>query len=56
MIESIFISLSQNFCALVLIYICIKMQSNKMNHMMQYLLNNIALFNLQCMTSIDPRG
>ena len=53
--ESIFFSLSQNFCALVLIYICIKMQSNKMNRTMQYLLNNIALF-LQCMTSIDPRG
>ena len=52
MIESIFFSLSQKF---VLIYICIKMQSNKMNRMMQYLLNNIALF-IQCMTSIDPRG
>ena len=37
MIESIFFSLSQNFCALVLIYICIIMQSNKMNRMLQYL-------------------
>ena len=44
MIKSIFFSLSQNVCAIVLIYICIKMQSNKMNHTMQYLLNNIALF------------
>ena len=55
MIESSFFSLNQNFCALVLIYICIILQSNKMNRMMQYLLNNIALF-IQCMTSIDPRG
>ena len=55
MIESVFFSLSQNFNALLLIYICIIMQSNKMDRMTQYLLNNIALF-IQCMTSIDPRG
>ena len=55
MIESVFFSLSQNFYALLLIYICIIMQSNKMDSMTQYLLNNIALF-IQCMTSIDPRG
>ena len=55
MIESVFFSLSQNFYALLLIYICIIMQSNKMDRMTQYLLNNIALF-IQCMTSIDPRG